>query len=144
LAPESGWSLPIFYTLQDAPPAPRVGTVVTGENASVAAITLLECPPGCGFQQAFPFLTGVEPRLADGPVWGRLIARFSAVIGMPLNSETNHAGHQEGIDPVARFTHGKALAVRPIGACFLQVKVTSLDDGSAPAGIQDRGGEYST
>ena len=29
----------------------------------------------------------------------------------------------------------------PIGACFLRVKVTSPDDGSAPAGIQDRGGE---
>src|SRR5271157_938915 len=90
------------------------------------------------------FLTGVEYRLADGPVLGRLIARFAAVIGMPLKSETNHAGHQQGALPVARFTHGKALAVRPIGACFLRVKVTSLDDGSAPAGIQDRGGEYST
>jgi len=88
LAPESGWSLPIFYTLQDAPPAPRVGTVVTGENASFASITLLECPPGCGFQQVFLFLTGVEYRLADGPVLGRLVARFAAVIGMPLKSDT--------------------------------------------------------
>jgi len=52
-------------------------------------------------------------RLADGPVLGRLTAWFAAVIGMPLKSETNHAGHQQGVDPVARFTHGKALAVRP-------------------------------
>jgi hypothetical protein len=36
----------------------------------------------------------VEHRLADRPVWGWLAARFSAVIGMPLKSETNHTGHQ--------------------------------------------------